>query len=158
MRLMKFATSWLLCSLQWYNMGAMMFQITGNLIVCLIVFPQVNIKENIKALHKLPCVWGIHMWLVDSLHIMRLVQKALSWYDVILFSWVHLLTTITLYIQGIPSIMRWCITPNMSSKFCEQIKVLISFSKYHEIITWYPNYILLTSIIFFWPSLLPSQP
>ena len=40
----------------------------------------------------------------------------------------------------------------------KKIKVLKSFSKHHEMITWYPNYIFLTSIIFFWSYLLPWQP
>ena len=37
--------------------------------------------------------------------------------------------------------MRWCITPNMSSRVFNKIKVLIYFIKYYRMITWYLNYI-----------------
>ena len=44
--------------------------------------------------------------------------------------------------------MHWCITRNMSSKFGEKVKIFISISKYHKMIIWYSNDILLKSIIF----------
>ena len=54
----------------------------------------------------------------------------------------------TNFILGIPSRMHWCITENMSSKSGEKVKIFISISKYPKMIIWYPNDILLKSIIF----------
>ena len=42
--------------------------------------------------------------------------------------------------------MRWCITPNMSSKFCESMKVCVSFPKHQKmILIWWFDF----PIIFF---------
>ena len=40
-----------------------------------------------------------------------------------------------------PSLMRWCITPDISSQCCENSKLRYHYSKHHIMMTWYPNYI-----------------
>ena len=49
---------------------------------------------------------------------------------------------------GMVPLMRWCITPNMSSKFCEKNQSFDIILKHPKMMTWCFNYILLTSKYF----------
>ena len=45
---------------------------------------QANREENIKAAHYWPSVWGIHQWLVDSLHKEPVMFKSCPHHDIIM--------------------------------------------------------------------------
>ena len=46
---------------------------------------QANNKENMRALHYWPFVWGIHQGLVDSPHKWQVMQKAFPCHDIITY-------------------------------------------------------------------------